>query len=194
MENREDGYIDYFAILGLPIDAKPGEVRKEYRRRMKNLVCEIAEVEITEERRSRYLLEMAQLNAAFMILSDSALREAYWNERNGLIELEAAWCAAVEAGQPEAEQLRRDFDRRIRDFLSRYIEETMLDAGRNKECVEASNWDMAHERHAFRILRHYRQTLYQQILERLPYVHVTPPQVNWEERAKTVAAILAERN
>ncbi len=61
----EEGYVDYFAILELDSSAKPGEVRKNYKRMMKDLVMEIARVRITEERRSHYLLQMAQLNAAF---------------------------------------------------------------------------------------------------------------------------------
>ncbi len=68
----------------------------------------------------------------------------------------------------------------------------MLDAGRDKECVEASHWNEAHERHAFRILRHYRQGLYQKILARLPFVEVTPPQIDWVERRETVSALLRE--
>ncbi len=190
----EEGYIDYFEILGLHEDAKPGEVRKEYRRRMKNLVGEIATTELTEERRARYLLEMAKLNAAFFILRQAEQRTAYWNERRGLIELEGRWREAAQEGETEADTLRKEFDRRIRSFLSKYVEETMLTAGRDKECVEASHWDEAHERHASRILRHYRHTLYQQIQKRLPYVEVTPPRVDWEERARLVSAILAERS
>ena len=77
------------------------------------------------------------------------------------------------------------------DFLTVYVEEAMLEAGRDKDCVDASNWDSAHERHAFRILRHYRQGLYQEILERLPYCEVTAPAVDWDERTRTVAALMA---
>ena len=67
-----------------------------------------------------------------------------------------------------------------------------LEAGHDKACVEASNWDAAHERHASRILRHCRQGHYQRILERLPYWEVTPPQIDWDERKRTIAAILAK--
>lgn len=190
LDSQQSGYIDYFAVLGLGEDAKPGEVRKTYLQRMKKLVSEIASVEITEEKRSRYLLEMAQLNAAFVVLRDSEQREAYWDEREALMTLERKWCEAVEKEAPEADSLRREFDRRVKSFLSKYVEETMLGAGRVKECVEASNWDEAHERHAFRILRHYRQNLYQQILERLPYVDTTPPDINWDERARTASALI----
>ncbi len=190
--HSDEGYIDYFAILGLDADAKPGEVRKEYRRRMKDLVYEIAETEITEEKRSFYLLEMAKLNAAYYILGNSSRREAYATERIALMALERQWRAAAEGNAPDADALRREFDRRIRAFLSKYIEEAMLDAGRDKECVEASHWNEAHERHAFRILRHYRQSLYQKILARLPYVEVTPPRIDWRERQQTVGAILSE--
>lgn len=191
------GYVNFFEVLGLAEDAKPGEVRKAYRQKMKDLVFEIGRVEITEERRAHYLLEMAKINAALYTLRDTASREAYWRERQELIELESKWREAAErqeasAFDPAVDALRRQFDRRLRDFLSKYVEEYMLAAGRDKECVEHSHWDAAHERHAFRILRHYRQGLYQQILERLPYVEVTQPHIDWEARRRVVASILAE--
>jgi hypothetical protein len=193
MTAREDqGYINYFEILGIDADAKPGEVRNKYRRVMKDLVGEITSTVITEERRSRFLLRMAQMNAALFVLREQSDREAYWNAREELVALEAAWRGAVESGSGNPDEMRREYDRKLRDFLSKYVEETMLQAGRDRECVEACGWDEAHERHAFRILRHYRQSLYQQILERLPYVEVTPPQVDWEERDRWAEAVLAE--
>ncbi|MDQ1256600.1 MAG: hypothetical protein QG656_1198 [Candidatus Hydrogenedentes bacterium] len=186
----DNGYVNYFEILELDESAKPGDVRKNYKRKMKDLVLEIARVEITEERRDRYLLDMAKLNAAFCVLRDNGTRERYWLERGAVMALEEEWRAA--ALDPEkADPLRRRFDGMLRDFLTRYLEETMLEAGRDKECVEMSNWDAAHERHAFRILRQYRQSLHRQILERLPYFDVTPPRIDWDERRQTVAAILA---
>ena len=191
MTDDEKGYINYFEFLGLQDDCKLGEVRKEYRQRMKDLVAEIARVEITEERRSRYLLEMGQLNAAFFILRKAELREDYWAERARVIGLERKWRETVARGEAGADDLRRDFERRMRDFLARYVEEAMLDAGRDRECVEHSHWDAAHERHAFRILRRYRQSLYREILNRLPYVDVTPPAIDWEERARLVASVMA---
>jgi curved DNA-binding protein CbpA len=191
MTDAEKGYVDYLEVLGLGADAKPGEVRKAYRKKMKDLVFEIQGVEITEERRAHFLLEMAKLNAANYILRDNELRETYWRERQQAIELEAEWRAAAEAGSPDTDALRRRFDATIRHFLSHYVEEAMLDAGRDKECVEASGWDAAHERHASRILRHYRHGLYQDILERLPYHEVTPPSIDWDERRRTVAALVA---
>ncbi len=190
----DKGYVNYFEILGLADDAKTGEVRKDYRQKMKDLVMEIARVEITEERRSHYLLEMAKLNAAFYILRDNTSRDTYWAARTELIELEHQWREAADRGMAETDTLRRTYDARLRHFLARYVEEAMLEAGRDKECVEASHWDAAHERHASRILRHYRQGLYQLILERLPYFEVTPPVIQWEERAKTAAAILAGKD
>jgi hypothetical protein len=190
---RESGYVDYFEILELGPEAKPGDVRKSYRRKMKDLLVEISSVEITEERRARYLLEMAKLNAAAYILREADTREAYWKEREELIRLERCWNEADEQGSPETDRLRKEFDSRIRGFLSKYVEEAMLAAGRDKECVEASNWDAAHERHAFRILRHYRQSLYQRILERLPYAEVTRPNVDWDERGRFVASVLAAK-
>ncbi len=188
----ENGYVDYFDILGLAPDAKPGDVRKAYRRKMKDLVMEIARVQITEDRRARFLLEMAQLNAALCLLRDESARDAYWNDREELIQIENRWREAVEQRQAEAEPLRRDYERRLRDFLSRYVEDLMLSAGRDKEAVEASNWDRAHERHASRILREYRNRLYQQIRQRMPYHEVTPPRIDWNERRAAVAALTKE--
>lgn len=187
----DSGYVNYFEVLDLGPDAKPGDVRKSYRRKMKDLLVEISSVEITEERRARYLLEMAKLNAAAYILREADTRDAYWKEREELIQLERRWIEADERGSPDTDRLRKEFDSRIRSFLSKYVEEAMLAAGRDKECVEASNWDAAHERHASRILRHYRQSLYQRILERLPYAEVTRPNVDWDERARFVASVLA---
>lgn len=187
----QDGYVNYFEVLGLDETAKPGEIRKNYKTMMKDLVWEIGRVEITDEKRDRYLLDMAKLNAAFYILRDTESRDAYWNLRNEVMETEAAWREADATKSDELDALRRKYDTRLRDFLSRYVEEAMLEAGRDKECVEASNWDAAHERHASRILRHYRHSAYQQILERLPYWEVTPPAIDWEERAKTAARLLS---
>lgn len=187
----DDGYVNYFQILKIAPDAKPGEVRNAYKQLMKDLVMEIARVEITGERRDRYLLEMAKLNASFYILRENDTREAYWAARTELIALEEAWRNAVESGEANVDAARRAYDAKLRHFLSRYVEEAMLEAGRDKGCVEASNWDAAHERHASRILRHYRQSLYQRILERLPYWEVTPPRIDWDERKRVVAAILA---
>ncbi|MBI4558129.1 MAG: hypothetical protein HY706_11155 [Candidatus Hydrogenedentes bacterium] len=193
MSDNVQGYVNYFEILDLDETAKPGEVRKNYRKKMKDLVFEISQAQITEERRAHYLLEMAKLNAAFCLLRDTASREAYWNERRYLIELEEMWreAAARSGNAVESDALRREFDSKVRSFLAKYVEELMLDAGRDKECVEASNWDEAHERHASRILRYYRHRLYQQILERLPYYEVTPPRIDWEERQRTIGRILA---
>lgn len=187
------GYVDYFAVLGLPGDCKPGEVRKNYKKLMKDLVLEIHRTRITEDRRDKYLLTMAQLNAAFYILRDNDRRERYVSDRQRVIDLEAEWGQKAEAGDPsEADVLRRRFDSELRHFLSAYMEELMLEAGRDAECVEASNWDPYHERHASRVLRHFRQRLYHEIHERLPYYDVTRPTVDWEERGRTVAALIAE--
>lgn len=188
---NDTGYVDYFEVLALTPDAKPGEVRKSYKKLMKELVNEISETEITEERRDRYLLAMARLNAAFYILRDNGTREQYMNARARVMGLEEQWRAAVEANDSATEDLRRQFDRAMRDYLSLYMEELVLEAGRDRECVEASNWDAAHERHAGRVLRYDRHRHLQRILERLPYTEVTRPEVNWEERSRTVAGILA---
>lgn len=189
---NDRGYVNYFEILDLPHDCKPGEVRKLYKKKMKNLLLDISRSDLGQDKRNRFLLEMAQLNAAFYTLRDSERREKYWADRSEVIELEEAWRQATEEkNEVEAERLRRRYDAALRDFLSTYLEEYMLVAGRDPECVEASNWDLAHERHAGPILRHYRQRLHQEILERLPFYAVTPPQVDWEERKQTVANILA---
>lgn len=193
MPETDDGYINFFEILGLNEDAKPGEVRKVYRRRMKELVGEIARVEITQQRRARYLLEMAKLNAALLVLRETGTREAYWSERQTLIELEQKWRDAVAANDAEADTLRRQYDGRLQSFLSKYCEEWMLAAGQDKECVEHSHWDAAHTRHASRILRFYRNELYRKILQRLPFSEVTPPSIDWDERRDFVTAVLGER-
>ncbi len=187
----DSGYVNYFEILGLGEDCKPGEVRKNYKKMMKDLVLEIARMEVTEERRDRYLLKMAQLNAAFYILRDNARREQYVADRTHLIEVEEAWQKAAEAGSEEADGLRRQFDGAVRHFLSAYMEELMLEAGRDKDCVEASHWDPYHERHAGRVLRQFRQRLYHEIHERLPYYEISKPEIDWDERAGAVAALLA---
>lgn len=191
----DKGYVNYFEVLALPEDAKPGEARKNYKRMMKNLVMEIARVEITEEKRQHYLLEMAKLNAACFVLGVTERRDRYWQDRQDVMALEEEWREAASQTGDEAaaraDGLRRSFERKVRDFLSRYIEEAMFQAGRDKECVEASHWNAAHEAHASRVVRHYRQRAYQEILERLPYHDVTPPKIDWTERCRTVAAILA---
>lgn len=186
------GYINYFEILGVTENANPGEVRKNYKRRMKELVSEIAREEITDDRRAHYLLEMAQLNAAVHVLRDKDKRAAYWDERSELIALEEEWCGLGD-GDPEAsDRLRRRFDGGVRSFLSKYIEEATLEAGQDKEVRESSHWNDAHARHATRILRHYRQRLYQDILERLPYYEVTRPVIDWEERRATIGGLIEE--
>lgn len=188
----DNGYVNYFEILGLTNEAKPGDVRKSYKRKMKQMVMEIARVEITEEKRAHFLLEMAKLNGAFYLLRDLNKRQEYWDERSALMELEEKWRQSADNDDGDADQLRREYDGRLRGFLSKYIEELMLEAGRDKDCVEASNWDMAHERHASRYLRHYRHGLHHEILERLPYSEVTSPNVDWEERKLTIQAMLSQ--
>lgn len=186
----DKGYVHYLEILDLAEDAKPGEVRKSYKRKIKDLIMEIARTELTEDRRDRFFLEIAKLNAAFYISRDNALRGKYWEARQEIIALEAEWCAAARQQTEQADVLRRRYDGKLRDFLGRYVEEVMLEAGRDAECVEASHWDAAHQRHAFRILRRYRQGLYQEILERLPYYNVTEPHVDWDERHRAIAGLL----
>jgi len=188
----DEGYVNFFEILGLDETAKAGPVRKQYKRLMKELVMEIGRVEITEERRARYLLDMAKLNAAFFVLRGNETRDAYWSEREEVMALEQQWREAAERDVDSADAVRRAFDVKCRDFLSKYLEEVMLTAGRDKDCVEASHWNAAHERHASRILRQFRHSAYRQILERLPFSEVTAPEIDWDERVQTAAAILAE--
>ncbi len=187
----DNGYVNFFEILELDETAKPGEVRKNYKRMMKDLVMEIARVQITERRRAEFLLEMAKLNAAFYLLRDNEARETYWRERTEVMDLEERWCKAVAEKDPGADQLRREFDGKCRNYLSKYVEETMLAAGRDPECVEASHWDAAHERHASRLLRHYRHRAHRRILERLPFVEVTQPNIDWTARAAFAQGVLA---
>ena len=186
----EQGYINYFEVMGLAPDAKQGEVRNQYKRQMRDLVMEIQRVEITADKRDKFLLDLATLNAAFYILRNNALREQYLADRANVMALEETWGAAVASGSAEMDGLRRSFDAALRHFLSRYMEELVLEAGRDLECVEASHWDASHERHAGRILRHYRQEFYHQIHERLPYYDVTKPALDWDERELTVRDIL----
>lgn len=187
----DQGYLNYFEILELDDTARPGDVRKVYKQKMKDLVFEIMKAEITEDRRARFLLEMAKLNAAFCVLRSQDTRDAYWADREELIRLESEWAQAVSTRADSADNLRRQYDSRLRDFLATWVEEKMLEAGRDKECVEASNWDAAHERHAYRILRHFRQRQYREILERLPYSEITQPSVDWEERARMAARLVS---
>ena len=189
--SSDQGYVNYFEVLGVNESAKPGEVRKVYRRKMKDLINEIGRVEVTAELRSRYFLEIAKLNAALLILRDTDEQHAYWNERTALIELEERWRNAAEAGGEDAEAIAREFDRRVRAWLSKYLEDMMLAAGRDKECVEASAWDRAHERHATRTLREFRHRQYRAILERLPFVDVSTPEIDWNERHALVASVLS---
>jgi curved DNA-binding protein CbpA len=191
MADAERGYVDYFAVLGVDADAKPGEIRNQYKKRMKDLLIDISQVKITEELRDRFLLQIAQLNAAFFILRDAATRDRYVEDRQRVMALEDAWRQVPEGDLAESDRLRRSFDTALRHFLSTYMEERMLEAGRDAECVEASHWDLAHERHATRILRHFRQRLYHEIQERLPFYEVTTPVVDWEERARAVGRLIA---
>jgi len=187
----DQGYVNYFELLGVSESAKPGEVRKVYRRKMKDLINEISRVEVTADLRSRYFLEIAKLNAALLILRDIDEQKAYWAERKALIELEERWRKLAATGSEEAEMTAREFDRRVRAWLSKYLEDMMLAAGRDKECVEASQWDRAHERHATRTLREFRHRQYRAILERLPFVDVTTPSIDWNERHEMVTSVLS---
>jgi curved DNA-binding protein CbpA len=187
----EAGYINYFEILGLGEDANPGEVRNTYRKKMKALRDSVTDT-IPEDRRAQFILDMAKLNAAVFILRDQAKRAAYAQERQALIDLEKRWTdQAAKSSDPEStDALRREFDARARSFLSKYVEETMLEAGQDKDVAELSGWNIFYARYALKLLRHYRHLLYHDILERLPFHVVTQPSIDWAERRRTVAAIL----
>ena len=186
----DSGYVDYVAVLGLDPEFKPADVRRVYRKKIKDLLIEISQVQVTEERRNRFLLAIAQLNAAFYILRDKDRCDKYLADRARVMQIEEEWRA--QADKTEAsDKYRRQFDQALRDFLSVYMEELMLEAGRDPECVENSNWDAAHERHASSVLRHYRQQLFHEIHERLPFYDITQPTVDWAERSRFVAAIIA---
>ena len=186
----DSGYVDYVAVLGLEPDFKPADVRRVYRKKIKDLLIEISQVQVTEERRNRFLLAIAQLNAAFYIIRDKERCDKYLADRAQVMQIEEDWRA--QADKTEAsDRYRRQFDQALRDFLSVYMEELMLEAGRDPECVENSNWDAAHERHASSVLRHYRQQLFHIIHERLPFYDITQPAVDWDERSRFVAAIVA---
>ncbi|MCX8064736.1 MAG: hypothetical protein N3G21_06135 [Candidatus Hydrogenedentes bacterium] len=189
----EELYIDYFSILGLPEDCKTGDVKKNYKKLMKDLLLEIHNISsLTPAELDNYLLKMAMLNAGFYILRDDGRRSNYISHRKKVIELEKKWCEVAEQNpdSQEADRLRREYDRALQDFLTKYMEELVLEAGRDRECVETSNWDPFHERHASRVLRHYRQKLYSQIHERLPYYDVSKPEIDWNERRNFVAKIV----
>lgn len=187
----DQGYVDYFEILGVPQDCKAGEVRNIYKKKMKSLVMEIAAVEITQDVRDKFLLDLATMNAAFFILRDNHLREQYVAARERVMQLEVEWRAAVDSKDMKAsDSCRKKYDAALRDFLSTYLEELLLEAGRDKECMEASNWDHNHERHASRVLRKFRQQLYQQIHERLPFHLITEPKIDWDERTRTVTKLM----
>ncbi len=187
----ESGYINYYELLGLTNGAKPGEARNAYKKRIKNLIADFSSQDQTRDRVNAFVLDMAQLNAAVYVLRDNTRREAYWDERADLIALEDRWVALGDASTPESDALRREFDTKIRAYLSKYVEEMTLEAGTDKHVVEASQWGEGHARHATRLLRLFRHNLYHQILERLPYHQVTRPQIDWAERKTTVAELIS---
>lgn len=186
----EAGYINYFETLGIADGANPGEARKVYKRLMKKLLQEIAQAEITPDKRNAFILDVARLNGACYVLKDKERREAYLEERGALIKMEAEWCALDPKDTQGHEKIRGIFDSRVRSFLSKYVEEMTLTAGQDREILEASNWNEAHARYATSLLRYYRQHLYNDILERLPFHEVTEPKIDWDERESTVSELL----
>lgn len=186
---EDTGYVDYRTLLELPENYKPADVIRTYKKKMKNLVIEISQVKVTQEQRDQYLLLMAQLNAAFYIFRDRARGESYLRDRDEVIQLEEEWRTLT--GDPvKSDAMRRRYDQALRSFLAKYMEELVLEAGRDPDCIENSGWDAAHERYAGRILRQYRQQRYHEIHERLPYYEITPPVIEWAERAAFVDNLL----
>lgn len=185
------GYTDYREVLALPENYKPADVIRNYKKRMKQLLIEISENRQADDRRDHYLLLMAQLNAAFYILRDRQRGETYLLERNEVMRMEEEWRTATGKGDAgEEDALRRKYDQALRNFLAKYMEEFVLEAGRDPECVENSGWDSVHERLAGRILRQYRQQRYHEIHERLPYFEVSAPDIDWETRYSFVEELL----
>ena len=157
---EDSGYVDYRTVLDLPENYKPADVIRTYKKKMKNLVIEISQTKVTQEQRDQYLLLMAQLNAAFYIFRDRARGESYLRERDEVIQLEEEW-RTVTGDPAKSDVMRRRYDQALRSFLAKYMEELVLEAGRDPDCIESSGWDAAHERYAGRILRQYRQQLSQ---------------------------------
>lgn len=186
-------YTDYRLILELPDSYKPADVIRNYKKKIKQLTIQISEDPHVQEKQDHYLLHMAQLNAAFYILRDRNRGETYLREREEVIRLEEEWRASASANREDEDALRRRYDQALRNFLTRYMEELVLEAGRDPECVEHSGWSSIHERLAARSLRRYRQQRYHEIHERLPYFEISPPEVDWGERKGFVNQLLGER-
>lgn len=185
------GYTDYREALALPENYKPADVIRNYKKRMKQLLIEISENKQADDKRDHYLLLMAQLNAAFYILRDRQRGETYLHEREEVMRMEEEWRETAAKHIPgDEDALRRRYDQALRNFLAKYMEEFVLEAGRDPECVENSGWDSIHERLAGRILRQYRQQRYHEIHERLPYFEVSAPDINWDSRAAFVEELL----
>ena len=187
---EDAGYIDYRTVLALPENYKPADVIRAYKKRMKELVIEISQRKVTQEQQDQYLLSMAQLNAAFYILRNRERGESYLRDREAVIQLEAEWRQLADDAE-KSDAMRRRYDQALRGFLAKYMEELVLEAGRDPDCMEQSGWDAAHERYADRILRQYRQQRYHEIHERLPYYEITPPAIDWAERAAFVDTLIA---
>ena len=190
---EDSGYIDYRKVLELSDTYKPADVIRTYKKKMKNLVIEISQSKVTQEQRDQYLLLMAQLNAAFYIFRDRQRGETYLRDRDEVIQLETEW-RQVAGDVEKSDMMRRRYDQALRGFLAKYMEELVLEAGRDPDCMEQSGWDAAHERYAGRILRQYRQQRYHEIHERLPYYEISPPSIDWRERAAFVDSLLARVN
>ncbi|MCK5861706.1 MAG: hypothetical protein KAH38_04425 [Candidatus Hydrogenedentes bacterium] len=186
---EDSGYVDYRILLELPERYKPADVIRTYKKKMKKLVIEISQREVSQEQRDQYLLRMAQLNVAFHIFRNRQRGEIYLRERDEVIRLEEEW-HAVAAEPKKSDILRRQYDQSLRNFLAKYMEDMVLEAGRDSDCIEHSGWDAAHERHAGRILRQNRQQLYHKIHERLPYYEITSPAIDWTERSFFVDNLL----
>ena len=97
----DQGYINYFDVLGVSETCKAGEVRNSYKKVVKQLLMEIGRATITDSRRDSFLLDIARVNAAYYILRDNDRRKQYIEDRAGIVALEEQWRAAVEANSDE---------------------------------------------------------------------------------------------
>ncbi|MFA7692945.1 MAG: hypothetical protein GX117_03245 [Candidatus Hydrogenedentes bacterium] len=185
------GYTDYREVLALPERYKPADVIRNYKKSIKQLRIEISENEQADDLRDHYLLLIAQLNVAFYILRDRQRGEEYLQQREELIALEETWRSVAATGSmEEQDRARRSYDQSLRNFLAKYMEEYLLEAGRDPDCMEHSGWNSVYERLAGRVFRQYRQQRYHEIHERLPYFEVSTPTIDWEQRADFVATLL----
>ena len=81
MESRKPATKDYYAILGVPPDAAPGEIKKAYR----TLAQRYHPDRVSAESESS-IERMVEINEAFAVVSDRKRRTAYDRERAAPIQ------------------------------------------------------------------------------------------------------------